>query len=240
MPLSDALKIVCRSTRDRTELSLALNPIRRRVSVRANTSDVKCLEKVFVDQEYRLPYDINEAFSIQPKFIVDAGANIGMATLFFAELFPAADIYAIEPEASNFDLLCRNCEGIRNLTLKNAALWPHETKLRVADLSADNWAFSMLPSSDSAGVDAITIPQILQWSGAAQIDLLKLDIEGAERELFSERCELWLPRVRMIVIELHDRFKSGCSEAFYSTIVRRGFIQEIRGENIFILLNEIA
>lgn len=238
MPLMDALKVVCRSTRDRTELDLSLKSIHRRVFVRANTSDVKCVEKVFVDQEYRLPSDINEKFSIQPQLIVDAGANIGMATLFFAHLFPQAHVYAIEPESSNFDLLRRNCEGMQNLTLKKAALWPYETKLQVSDSTAENWAFSVRPSRESVGVDAITIPQILELTGATQIDLLKLDIEGAERELFSEGCEQWLPRVRMIVIELHDRFKSGCSEAFYSQVVRRGFIQEIRGENIFVLLNQ--
>lgn len=241
MPIADALKVVCQTTRHRAELELALKLIRRKVYVRANTSDMECLRKIFVDQEYRLPEEFHLAgMSLRPRLIVDAGANIGMATLYFAHLFPGAHIYAIEPEEHNFELLCRNCVGIENLTLKKAALWPSSTKLRISDASAGDWAFSVQPSMDSNGVDAITIPQILASTGAGQIDLLKLDIEGAERELFSDDCESWLPSVRMIVIELHDRYKKGCSEAFYSQIVRRGFIQEIRGENIFVLLNQVC
>jgi FkbM family methyltransferase len=237
LPFADALKVVCRTTRDRSELNLALTPIGRRVTVRANTSDVKCLEKVFVEGEYRLPADINAEFGLQPRFIVDAGANIGIATLYFSHAFPAAKIVAIEPESSNFDLLRRNCDGVKNLILMKAALWPSEARLQVADRTVDNWSFSVRPAPPgSPTVEAISIPQILAESGADRIDLLKLDIEGAERELFSESCEEWLPKVGMIVIELHDRFNRGCSERFYSHIVRRPFVQEICGENIFLRL----
>ena len=234
---TDALKVVCRTTRDRSILKLVLNSSGRQIVVRTNTSDVKCLEKVFVDEEYRLPADINPVFAIKPRFIVDAGANIGMATLYFAQTFPNANIVAVEPEESNFELLRRNCEGIENIQLEKAALWSSEAKLQLADANAESWSFSVRPATtDSSVVAAINIPQILAKYGENRIDLLKLDIEGAERELFSESCEEWLPKVGMIVIELHDRFARGCSEAFYTHLVRRSFAQEIRGENIFIRL----
>jgi FkbM family methyltransferase len=235
----DALKVigVCRITRTRSEFNLTLTPIGRRVTIRANTSDVKCLEKVFVDQEYLLPVHLNAEFDVQPKFIVSAGANIGMATLYFAHAFPDAKIVAIEPESSNFELLRRNCEGIKNIKLKKAALWPSEIKLQIADPNVTNWGFQVRPATaGTPTVEAITIPQILAESGADRIDLLKLDIEGAERELFSESCEDWLPKVGMIVIELHDRLTRGCSETFYSHMLRRQFVQENCGENIFLLL----
>ena len=83
---------------------------------------------------------------------------------------------------------------------------------------------------------AITVQDILAQSGAARIDLLKLDIEGAERELFSDACEEWLPKVGTLVVELHDRYVPGCAERLYSHIVRRPFVQEIRGGNIFLRL----
>jgi len=237
MPASDALTVVCRTTRDRSELLLALTPIGRRVTVRANTSDLACLEKVFIGQEYQLPAGLHPESPFQPRLIVDAGANIGMATLYFAHAFPSAKIVAVEPETSNFELLRRNSAGIPNLSLKQAALWPSETTLQLADPMADNWSFSVQPAvTDSPTVPAVTLPQILAESGEDRIDLLKLDIEGAERELFSESCEEWLPKVGMIVIELHDRFASGCSEAFYSHMRRRPFTEESRGENIFVRL----
>ena len=237
LPGLDALRIVCRTTRDRSHLRIELTPIGRLVTLRANTSDLKCLEKVFIEEEYRLPFDVNPAFDIRPDFIVDAGANIGMASLYFARAFPMARILAVEPEASNFELLCRNCAGIENVKPRKAALWPCQTDLRVANPTADNWCFAVQPSAVGSGtVESITVPQILSESGLDRIDLLKLDIEGAERALFDESCEHWLPKVGMIVIELHDRFGRGCSEALYSHLVRRPFIQEIRGENIFLRL----
>mgnify|MGYP000361339186 CR=1 FL=1 len=49
-------------------------------------------------------------------------------------------------------------------------------------------------------------------------DLLKIDIEGAEKELFSENTDYWLGKVNMIIIELHDWMRKDCSKNFYSAI----------------------
>jgi hypothetical protein len=87
---------------------------------------------------------------------------------------------------------------------------------------------------NKAAIPAITITDALSYINEERIDLLKLDIEGSELELFTRHSEQWLNRVRMIAIELHDRFRPGCSEAFYSALHGRKFIQEISGENIFI------
>ena len=85
-------------------------------------------------------------------------------------------------------------------------------------------------------VSAITMEDILRKLAVSRIDLLKLDIEGSERELFSTDSGAWLNRVEYIVVELHDRYRPGCAKAFYSALATRDFIQEIRGENIFIRL----
>jgi hypothetical protein len=72
--------------------------------------------------------------------------------------------------------------------------------------------------------------------GHQRVDILKLDIEGAELELFGPGCEQWLPLVDILIVELHDRFRSGCSRAFYKAITNFNFRQEVRGENLFIRL----
>ena len=87
-------------------------------------------------------------------------------------------------------------------------------------------------------MSAVTIPGILREMDAARIDILKLDIEGAEYELFKTGAESWLGAIRQIVIELHDRYRPGCSQVFYAAIGRFPFAQEIRGENIFIKLGD--
>ena len=236
MPIMDALKVVCRTSDNHDLLALHLHKIATPVYLRANTSDFLCLDKVFLHDEYRLPVGCNEAFALDPRFIIDAGANIGMATLHFCTEFPQAQVYAIEPESSNFDVLARNCEGRKNVTLIKAALWNKNVPLKLSNPGADKWAFSVEPSTTSAGIDTVTIPDILARSGAPWIDILKIDIEGAERELFSGNCTDWLPKVRLIIIELHDRFRAGCAHAFYSRIAEYSFAQEIQGENIFIAL----
>jgi len=189
------------------------------------------LEKVFLEQEYKIP------FRLDPKVIIDAGANIGMATLFFSQTFPRARIVAIEPEASNFSILRKNCAGLPNVTLINAALWATEQELVIHDAAAEKWAFSVTEGKNVTGLETVkpvTVPGLLNRLGVKHIDILKLDIEGSERELFSIGAESWLGAVRQIIIELHDRFIPGCSYAFYSEITKYSFSQEVQGENIFI------
>lgn len=235
---ADARRIVARSTRDRSTLTVRLTALGRPLTIRANTSDVACLEKIFVDEEYRLPIEANPAFDLKPRLIVDGGANIGLSTLFFAHSFPAARIVAIEPEAANFALLSENCRDLPNVTLKKAALWPSNVPLQLVSDHVDPWSFSVRPADqDAATLDAVTIPRLLAELGADWIDVLKLDIEGAERELFDDSCTAWLPRVGLIIIELHDRMAPGCAERFYSRLMGTGFVQEVRGENIFVLVH---
>ena len=59
--------------------------------------------------------------------------------------------------------------------------------------------------------------------GVSQIDLLKIDIEGSERELFMDSYDYWLPRTKVVVIEFHDWMKEGCSRAVYKAIAQYRF-----------------
>jgi FkbM family methyltransferase len=227
----DAINLSGTRAIPRAETNVFLRMLNRHVTIRPGTSDLRCLRKVFVNYEYEIPFDTN------PRLIVDAGANIGLATLFFSGKFPGTKIIAIEPEPSNYDLLVRNCSGMTNVTLWKAAVWNTDSSLQIANPDAEKWAFTVKPETlNGSGIKALTIPQILAQSGHDTIDILKLDIEGAERELFQDGCEEWLPRVKMIIIELHDRFVPGCSRAVYSKLCQMPFRQEIRGENIFVLL----
>lgn len=214
---------------NRPEIGLFSRTLNRQVTIRPGTSDLGCFDKVFIHEEYKIPFETN------PRLIVDAGANIGLASLYFADKFPQAKIMAIELELSNYELLVRNCRGMTNVTPLHAAVWSREASLRIANPGAEKWGFTVESCTNgAAGVKALTIPQILAQSGHETIDILKLDIEGAELELFSDGCEEWLPRVKMIIIELHDRYKPGCTRAVYSKLCQVPFSQEIRGENIFI------
>jgi FkbM family methyltransferase len=227
---ADAIRLT--GTPANRETDLFLRRLNRHVTIRPGTSDFYCFNKVFLDEEYAVPFDTN------PRLIIDAGANIGLATLYLSARFPQAKVIAIEPEPSNYELLVRNCSGLTNVTAWHAAVWNNDTSLQIQNPNAEKWAFTVTPCTRDAAsaITALTIPQILARSGHDKIDILKLDIEGAERELFCNGCEAWLPYVAMIIIELHDRFLPGCSRAVYSKLCQMPFHQEIRGENLFILL----
>jgi FkbM family methyltransferase len=231
MRVSDAFRLILSEDVER-DTRIFLKPLGCWIIIRSGTTDLKCLEKVFLSEEYRPPFDSS------PRVIVDAGANVGMATLYFANKFPDAQIIAIEPESSNFDILRRNCADLAKVTLMQAALWPNHRDLEIADCDVSKWEFRVGDrhgrSSDGETVAAVTVADLLAQIDTERIDLLKIDIEGSELELFAAGADQWLHRIHIIAIELHDRFKPGCAEAFYGALTSRKFVQEINGENIFV------
>jgi len=185
---------------------------------------------VLVCQQYDLPF-VNHS----PRLIIDGGANVGFATRFFAHKFPQARILAVEPDPSNFALLVENTARLPNVTPLQAAIWSRTAGMDLENPSAPGWSRRVRETGTAAGgVQAVTIPDLLELAKLDQIDVLKLDIEGAEVELFSQGSGDWLDRVETIVVELHDRFRPGCAEAFYGAIRGHGFQEWRKGENLFL------
>lgn len=178
--------------------------------LRKGTPDVAVFEQVYVDR-------LHEVEGVaDPQLIVDGGAHIGCVTVFLARKFPGATILAIEPDTANFELLRRNVAAYPNVTPIRAALWSEPAVLTIRNPNALSWEFQVRPASsdDRDKVVGLSMGEILNWTGASKIDLLKLDIEGGERELFAlPGCEPWIDRVRQLQIELHDRWFPGCREA---------------------------
>jgi FkbM family methyltransferase len=235
MPTADAIRLTCRRG-TAGDIEVFLYPVNRSVVVRGGTSDPASMENVFLWEEYSPP---NADYSLAHKVIVDGGANIGMATLYFASRHPDASIISIEPETENFAMLRRNCGHLPNVKLIHAALWSSRGSLGIVNPEGQAWTFSITDRNDHQvleTVSAITLDEIIKTFGP--VDLLKLDVEGAERELFLHSGS-WIDRVGMIAIELHDRNKPGCAKAMYAAIAHKEFIQENKGENIFLRLEKV-
>lgn len=192
--------------------------------LRVPSSDVGAFKQIFIQQEY--DFEVSRT----PRTIIDAGANIGLASIYFSNRFPAARIIAIEPEESNFEVLQRNVLPYGNITAIRAALWHENRKIDLVDPVMGHWGF-MTQSGDgeeSFGtmvhpVQGMTIDRIMEDQGIEHIDILKIDIEGAEREVFQDTSP-WLDKVDALVVELHERLKPGCNRSFYNGTP--GFEQE--------------
>jgi len=167
--------------------------------VRRFESDMNVFSQVFYEHE------LESFLPANPELIIDAGANVGYTTAFYAHRFPETLIVAVEPDARNFEMLVRNCADFSNVRCLHAALWHQEAVARVANPDAPSWSFQVEECSPGEGVTipARSIEGILAESGRTRINLLKLDIEGAERELFSKNAERWLPNVDAIALEIH-------------------------------------
>lgn len=202
--------------------------------LRVPSTDVSAFEQIFIRQEYGFEV------SRPPRTIIDAGANIGLASVYFANRFPAARIIAIEPEASNFEILQRNVLPYGNIVALRAALWHENRRISLVDPALGHWGFMTQAAGDgqqTSGsmvheVQAWTIDRIMADHGIDHIDILKVDIEGAEREVFGD-SSAWLGQVDALIVELHERLKSGCNRSFYNGT--GGFDREWwQGEKVYL------
>ena len=180
------------------------------VWIRPDSTDVMTLREIFIARDYDFPVHR------EIRTIIDAGANIGLSTVFFAHKYPRARVVAIEPEAANFALLQQNTRGYANVVALHAALWSETGEVALDDPGRGEHGFVTReagPTGDITHVEAVTISDVMERQALDHVDLLKVDIEGAEKEVF-EQAGRWIGHVSVVVAELHDRFKPGCEAAF--------------------------
>jgi FkbM family methyltransferase len=131
--------------------------------------------------------------------IVDIGANIGISVNYFLASYPGARIYAYEADPAIFEYLRHNVDtGNAHVELINQAVWHEDTCLRFAQEGADGGRLSMNGGIEVAAVD------VRKVVGNRRIDLLKIDIEGAE-ETVLPACVGSLENVERIFLEYHSR-----------------------------------
>jgi FkbM family methyltransferase len=180
----------------------ALRSLGGRVQLRSHTTDISVLGELIVSDGYA---PVLDALPTPPRTIVDLGANTGLAARWFLQAWPGVRIAAVEPEEGNLGVLRANVAPYAgSVTVVPAAVGVRE---RTATLHTTTGAYgySMVGEpADGVGIEVpvVTMQSVLEASGFDQIDLLKVDIEGAERELFSD-CADWIGRVGAMVVECH-------------------------------------
>lgn len=206
------------------------------VSLRLRTSDIPTFIQVFVGREYESP-NLPQIANV----IVDLGANIGLATVFFGLKYPAATIICVEPEDANFATMLGNIDALGDRVQKRqAAVWKTDGFINLhteseSGESLDAWGVQVSDRVDPSNktTQCYKLATLMDEVGIATVDILKIDIEGAELEVFSSGTDEWLPRVRLIIIETHDRFRPGSEHAVRNAL--QADFEELprSGENLF-------
>jgi FkbM family methyltransferase len=169
-----------------------------------------------------------------PEVIIDCGANVGLVSLFYKRKFPKATIVAVEPEPTNFKILSQNTAAYPDIHCLNCGIWNKPAILEIHDHGLGKWGFMTeeVEEENDKTIQAISIDEIMSRFNFKKIDILKVDIEGSEKEMFEKNYEKWLPYVKVVVIELHDNMRPGCASAFFKALSNYNFEFKIHGHNI--------
>jgi FkbM family methyltransferase len=193
---------------------------------RPNSSDHAVFFQVFVNQGYRCLDKVHN-----PELIIDCGANVGYTSAYLLSRFPTARVIAVEPDPENFAMLEMNLARYtgRYRTIRSA-VWSHATRLVLAGTEpGSEWSRSVKEASttESSRFVATDINTLLEESGFPRISILKIDIEGAEIDVFASNYQKWIPKVDNLVIELHGE---ECAAVFEKAIAEEKFVRSRCGE----------
>lgn len=215
---------------------------------RRSSSDEGVIHQIFAARQYDLKdlrrnpeiegYLRRQSMNGLRPVIVDAGANIGASTVFFAITYPNALLIAIEPEEQNLALLRRNVEGF-DVQCIHGALAPSAGHVRITDPGFGYWGYRTEPAAGD-GVACVTMPELYAGRPDRTFPfLVKIDIEGGEARLFDDAP--WVAETPLVIIEPHDWLipKAATFRSFLRCVAaqNRDFI--ILGENVLSIRHEL-
>lgn len=222
------------------QLQYSLNQRPCKFFIRRKGSDIKVFETVILQEEYKTSKDQLAFTNNNQPQIIDAGGNIGFTTIYLYAFFPSASFIVIEPDIDNYELLKKNigANQIEKATLLQNALWVNEDELEIDDSFRDGqeWSLTVRSANSSAEegkqkkVKGVTLSALQKHTDFHEIDLLKIDVEGAERFLFREHTFVNTLRdyVKNLVIEIHDEYE--IRPVIYNAMQNEGFEKKEDGD----------
>ncbi|MFN8573486.1 MAG: FkbM family methyltransferase [Gemmatimonadaceae bacterium] len=202
---------------DRSEVSLDLSLGGSQHALQMRKSDIFTLAEILRERQYQLVSSVPDH-----PVIIDGGAHIGIASLFFASAYPGAQLHCFEPENSNFQLLRQNLRTVPGIQLNAAALgFESGTRpLHVSRIAAMHSLKSNGSGDHMEDVQVVNLTDYMNQNDVRRIDVLKLDVEGSELDVL-QGMNGRLRDVSVIVGEFHESMVD--EREFYQYLESNGF-----------------
>ena len=168
--------------------------------------------------------------SVREPRILDCGANIGLASIYLSQRYPNARITAFEADPSLAAICRRNLAayGAAGVDVRDAAVWVGDGSIEFVCEGADSGAIASLRPSIDGPVAFVPAVRLRDWL-AEPVDLLKLDIEGAELPVLAD-CRDLLHNVRALTIDLHEfNPLNRQTGPIFELLAQTGFLFDMRG-----------
>ena len=181
----------------------------RDVFYRSGTADPFVIYQVLLKAGKKAEYYV--PLALRPKVIFDIGSNIGASILYFHKTFPDAQIFGFEPHPDTFRILEKNVSPLTGVKIFNCGLGANDQRIAVRADAVNFGAFNTRGDFKDRGFAAAPVDCevrrldfILRELGLDHVDLIKIDCEGAEAEVFSTLPDEILNKCQWIVGEFHD------------------------------------
>ena len=195
--------------RDKSHSLKSYNWKDKEVFYRTSTSDMALIYEILLKSKHNAEYFFPEI--IKPKVIFDIGGNIGITSIYLANVFPGAMIYTFEPLLENFQILEKNTHQYSNIKVFNVGLGSKNGSFKVylSDNSENYGGVSFYSEGYGNKDEPYTeckvrnINDIIKELKIDEIDLIKIDTEGAEYDILTSLNDKFFESISWIAGELH-------------------------------------
>lgn len=185
-----------------------------KILIRPRTSDLEVFFQILIEMEYKklINMILDKKKKEDIKIILDAGSNIGLASIFFKMQFKNSKIISVEPDRDNFKMMQKNFKlnTLDNAYSYQSALWSKNADVSLSNDFRDGkeWSFHVKEkeAQTEKTVQGVTLEKLLLEYD--MVDLIKIDIEGAEWEILNDYgTQVVLKnKVKFFAIEIHEEF----------------------------------
>lgn len=200
------------------------------------SSDLNVFAQIFIYKEYDALVEFyKKHFPNDQKInFIDAGCNIGLTVLYLSKKFKDMRVITFEPDQSNTNSIIFNTSAnqIKNVKLIKGGLWYKNTFLKIVNDFRDKmeWSIRVEETNENTGLYAYSLNEIVKENEIHVIDILKIDVEGSEKEVFTNLNTniSFLEKTKCIAIEIHDEFE--CREDIVNILEKHNFTWFNSGE----------